>query len=246
MTPDSHDEAVRELFALRDADSRRRLVEIFEPLARRLALRFRGRGVATDDLLQVARLGLLNAIDRFDTDRGVKFTTYAGRTIVGEIKHHFRDQAWSLRVPRQLQNLWLETSDAVDVLSQKLARSPTINEIADHIGVEAEDVLEALDAGGAYTATSLERPVVEGDAPIGDLIGNLDPGLAATEEYGSLLDRLRSLPQREQTIVYLRFFEGRTQSEIAEVIGVSQVHVSRLLAKTLETLRTHLSDDFAE
>jgi RNA polymerase sigma-B factor len=227
------------LFARRQQPEERRiLVEMHDELAQRLARRFRGRGVAIDDLIQVARFGLLNAIDRFDPERGIKFTTFAGRTIIGELKHHFRDQSWSVRAPRSLQNLWLETSRAVDHLSQRLLRSPTIAEIADYLDVEEERVLEALDAGGAYTAASLDQPVAgDADTSVGDLIGDLDPAMQHSEARSTLADHIRSLPQRERTIVYLRFFEGRTQSEIAAEVGVSQVHVSRLLTKTLDDLR---------
>jgi RNA polymerase sigma-B factor len=230
---DRHDEA-----------NRRRIVEIYDPLAQRLARRFRGRGVAPDDLVQVARFGLMNAIDRFDPERGVKFTTFAGRTVIGELKHHFRDHAWSLRVPRSLQNLWLETSKAVDELTQKLARTPTIADISEHIGVPEEDILEALDAGEAFTAGSLDQPLGdEGGAPIGDLLGSIDAALDAVDEHSTLSEHLRMLPQREQTILYLRFFDGLTQSEIADEIGVSQVHVSRLLSRTIDHLRRVVSGD---
>ncbi|HSJ72073.1 MAG TPA: SigB/SigF/SigG family RNA polymerase sigma factor [Acidimicrobiia bacterium] len=242
--PDQDQEAL-ELFSRRaDADARRRIVEIYDPLAQRLASRFRGRSVDRDDLIQVARFGLINAINRFDPDRGVKFTTYAGRTIIGELKHHFRDHAWSLRVPRSLQNLWLEVSRAVDPLTQSLGRVPTITEISEYLAVPAEDVLEALDAGSAFSVGSLDQPVGdEGGSVVGDLIGSLDAALDLADERSSIAEHLRALPDRERTILYLRFYEGRTQSEIAQEIGVSQVHVSRLVSKVIEQLRDAIRGD---
>jgi RNA polymerase sigma-B factor len=245
--PDQDQEAL-ELFARRtDADARRRIVEIYDPLAQRLASRFRGRGVDRDDLIQVARFGLINAIDRFDPERGVKFTTYAGRTIIGELKHHFRDHAWSLRVPRSLQNLWLEVSRAVDPLTQSLGRAPTITEISAHLEVPAEDILEALDAGSAFNAGSLDQPVGDdGGAVVSDLIGAFDASLDMAVERSSIAEHLAALPDRERTILYLRFYEGRSQSEIADEIGISQVHVSRLLSKVIEHLRGAVRNEIGE
>lgn len=236
--PDLDQEALELFASRREPDARRRIVEIYDPLAHRLASRFRGRGVPRDDLIQVARFGLMNAIDRFDPERGVKFTTFAGRTIIGELKHHFRDHAWSLRVPRSLQNLWLEVSRAVDPLTQQLGRAPTIAEISVHLEVPEEEILEALDAGSAFNAGSLDQPLGdEGGASVGDLIGGNDTTLDTADERSSIAEHLAALPERERTILYLRFYEGRTQSEIAEEVGVSQVHVSRLLAKVIEQLR---------
>jgi RNA polymerase sigma-B factor len=231
-----------ELFDQRtEPDAKRELVEMFDGLAQRLARRFRGRGVALDDLVQVARYGLLKAIDRFDPEREVMFSTYAGRTIIGEIKHYFRDQAWSVRVPRSLQNLWLDVSRAVDELTHSLGRSPSILEIADQLEVDEEQVLEALDAGAAYTASSLDRTVGEdGESTVVDHIGDVDPEFETAAVRGALVGHLRTLPERERTVLYLRFFDGRTQAEIAMEIGVSQVHVSRILSRTLEDLRAEL------
>jgi RNA polymerase sigma-B factor len=231
--------ALEDLFDNRDdPEVKRELVETFDGLAHRLARRFRGRGVALDDLVQVARYGLLKAIDRFDPEREVLFTTYAGRTIVGEIKHYFRDQAWSVRVPRSLQNLWLEVSRVVEDLTHTLGRSPTIGEIAALLEVDEETVLEALDAGAAYTATSLDRPVDDaGDVAVVDQIGEPDPGFESAANRGDMETHLKDLPERERRILYLRFFEGRTQAEIADDVGVSQVHVSRILTRTLTQLR---------
>ena len=228
-----------------DPEVKRELVETFDGLAQRLARRFRGRGVALDDLVQVARYGLLKAIDRFDPEREVLFTTYAGRTIVGEIKHYFRDQAWSVRVPRSLQNLWLEVSRVVEELTHALGRSPTITEIAEQLDVDEESVLEALDAGGAYTAASLDRPIDEsGEVAVVDQIGEPDPGFDSAASRGEMESHLKDLPDRERRVLYLRFFEGRTQAEIADDIGVSQVHVSRILTRTLIQLRDALDSGF--
>jgi RNA polymerase sigma-B factor len=232
-------EAIEDLFANREqSDAKRELVETFDGLAQRLARRFGGRGVALDDLVQVARFGLLKAIERYDVDRGIQFSTFAGRTIIGEIKHYFRDQAWSVRVPRALQNLWLDVSRTVDELTHALGRSPAISEIAETLDVSEEEVLEALDAGAAYTASSLDRPIgEEGDVTVVDQIGEVDPEFETAAVRGAMSEELRALPERERTILYLRFFDGKTQSEIAEEIGVSQVHVSRILSRTLDQLR---------
>jgi len=239
---DSDAPRLLELFRERDQpDAKRELVEMFDGLAQRLARRFRGRGVALDDLVQVARYGLLKAIDRFDPEREVQFSTYAGRTIIGEIKHYFRDQAWSVRVPRSLQNLWLEVSRTVDELTHSLGRSPTIAEIAEQLEVDDEQVLEALDAGAAYTASSLDRTVGEdGETTLVDHLGDVDPEFETAAVRGALAVHLRTLPERERMVLYLRFFDGRTQGEIAQEIGVSQVHVSRILSRTLEDLREEL------
>lgn len=231
------------LFARRhEPDARRELVERYDYLAQRLARRFLGRGIALDDLVQVARFGLLNAIDRFDVDYGTRFSTFAGRTIIGEIKHHFRNKAWSIRVPRSLQNLWLKTSDAVEELSQRLGRSPRISEIAEHLDAEPEEVLEAMDAGGGYSAASLDRPVgKERRMPLVDLLGDADRRIEDSAEWSDMAEAVQTLEARERSILYMRFFEGKTQREIGSEIGISQVHVSRLLRRTLEELREHVA-----
>jgi len=214
----------------------------YDYLVKQLARKFSGRGADLDDLEQVARLALLSAADRFDADRGVKFSTYAGRTIIGEIKHYFRGHAWSVRVPRSLQELWLRTSKATSELSQKLGRSPTIPELAEFLDVTEEEVLEALDAGGGLRPASLDSPV-GGDGStttLGAMLGERDPGLSDALGWTEIEPAVESLDERDRTIVYLRFFEGKTQDEIAEVIGVSQVHVSRLLRGALEQIREAL------
>ncbi len=231
----------RELFARRDdPDARAELVERYDYLAQHLARRFSGRGTELDDLVQAARFGLVNAIDRYDPDRGVKFSTYAGRTIVGEIKHHFRAHAWSLRVPRSLQNLWMRTSDANEELTQSLGRSPTVRELAEHLDVGTDEVLAAMEAGGEMRAASLDRPVGSSDgsaAEMVDFVGERDRRLQNAPEWAAIEPELANLAERDQTVLYLRFFEGRTQQEIAEHIGVSQVHVSRLIRSAVETVR---------
>lgn len=240
----SEDRDDRELFADRhDPATRAAIVDRYDVLAQRLARKYRGRGTALEDLVQVARFGLLNAIDRFDPDRGVKFSTFAGRTIIGEIKHHFRREAWSVRVPRSLQNRWLRTSTAIEELSQRLGRNPSVAEIADWLDLDEDEVLEAMDAGGGFRSSSLDRPV--GDdrgASVGDLMGGRDASLERAPDRTRLGDAMEELPDRERTILYLRFFEGRTQKEIAGRVGVSQVHVSRLLRQTLEDLRARMEE----
>ncbi len=223
-----------------DPAARAELIEAYQPLADRLARRFRGRGESYDDLRQSASIGLINAVDRFDPDYGVKFATYATRTIVGELKRHLRDRAWSVRVPRGLQEAALEAGRAREHLSHRLGRSPTIAELAVDMGRAQEDVIEALEAGSAYTAASLDRPVDSGDegsATIGELIGIEDVDLQLAERWPDVAEAVRRLPERERAILYLRFFEDRTQTEIAEQVGISQMHVSRLLRKSLAELR---------
>jgi len=237
------DREERELFEdLPDEAARGELARRFLPLAEYLTRRFAGRGEASEDLFQVASLGLLNAIDRFDTARDVQFSTYAAVTIVGELKRHFRDKGWSIRVPRRLQEIGLRVNGALPALYQELRRSPTIAEIAERIGASDEDVLEAMEASQAYSTTSLETPASEeGAAPI-DVLGGDDPSIAMLDEWATIAPAVRELPERERTVLYLRFFKGLTQSEIADQIGVSQMHVSRILAHTLRTLREAVDD----
>jgi len=240
---DRPDEAeVLALFAAvgSDAGARDEIALRFQPLAEYLARKFAGRGEPFDDLVQVANIGLLNAIDRFDPDRGAQFSTYAAATIVGELKRHFRDKGWSIRVPRGLQELGLRLNRVLPVLAQTLGRSPTIAELALELAVTEEDVVEAMDAIQAYSTTSLDAPVgEEGFAPI-DTLGEPDPSMDALDEWATLAPAVRELPERERKVLYLRFFSGLTQSEIAAQIGVSQMHVSRILSQTLELLREHV------
>jgi RNA polymerase sigma-B factor len=229
----------RELFGMvpKDTAAREELTRRFLPLAEYLARRFSGRGESLDDLFQVASLGLLNAIDRFDLHRDVQFSTYAAVTIVGELKRHFRDKGWAVRVPRRLQEIGLRINAVLPELSQQLGRSPTIDEIAARCDANAEEILEAMEASQAYATSSLDAPASEdGAAPI-EVLGSDDPSLELLDEWASVAPAVRDLPQRERTVLYLRFFRGLTQSEIAREVGVSQMHVSRILSQTLRGLR---------
>jgi len=228
----------------RDASLRDRVVEAHLGLAEYLARRFSNRGEPLDDLVQVASVGLIKAVDRFDPSREVEFSTYATHTIVGELKRHFRDKGWSVRAPRRMQELYLRLGNVISVLSQELGRSPTVPELATEAGVSEEEVLEALEAGQAYRSTSIDAPGSAGARAAGEEgdtlashLGGLDPELVEAERRAELSPLIASLPEREQTILYMRFFEGLTQSEIATRLDISQMHVSRLLARSLEQLR---------
>ena len=236
------DREVAEWFSrLPDPTARDELAARFRPLAAYLARRFAGRGESIEDLDQVAAIGLLNAIDRFDVDRNVRFSTYAAATIVGELKRHFRDKGWAIRVPRRLQELAVRLNQALPELTGSLGHTPTIPELAAHLEVEPEDVVEAMDAAQAYSTTSLETPVGEaGMAPV-DTLGETDESMELVHEWATLEPAVAKLPARERRVLYLRFFRGLTQSEIAEDIGVSQMHVSRILTQTLHRLRADVA-----
>jgi RNA polymerase sigma-B factor len=231
---------VAALFArLPDPGARDEIAVRFVPFAEYLARRFAGRGEPLDDLNQVANVGLLNAIDRFDPSRNVRFSTFAAATIVGELKRHFRDKGWALRVPRRMQELAVRINQVLPELTQRFGRSPTIPELAEHLDVSADDIVEATEAVQAYSTTSLDAPIGgEGRAPV-ESIGAEDPSLELLEEWSSLAPAVAELSPRDRRVLYLRFFRGLTQSEIAQDIGVSQMHVSRILAQTLEKLRRH-------
>jgi RNA polymerase sigma-B factor len=220
-----------------DPDAIENLVRHFMPLAEHLAARFVGRGEAREDLEQVARLGLVHAVNRYDSERGVQFATFATVTIVGELKRHFRDKGWSVRVPRNLQEAAIFVSKTTLRLSQELGRSPTIEELSERTELPTETVLEALEAVQAYSTSSLEIPVSEDGTTTGDLIGDEDPQMAVSEDWLAIAPMIRELPPRERRILYLRFFKDMTQTEIAQEIGISQMHVSRLLTQTLAKLR---------
>ncbi|HZN42093.1 MAG TPA: SigB/SigF/SigG family RNA polymerase sigma factor, partial [Actinomycetota bacterium] len=211
--------------------------EEFLPLAEYFARRFSGRGEPIEDLTQTASLGLLNAIDRFDPDRGVPFATYAAATIVGELKRHFRDRGWALRVPRNVQETAILVNRTMSSLWQDLGRAPTVPEIASAADIGEDDVLQALDALQAYTTDSLDAPTSDASSTAAESIGQEDVSFEISEEWLSLAPALRDLPERERMILYLRFFEGKTQTEIAEELGISQMHVSRLVSQSLEKLR---------
>ena len=221
---------------------REELVEAHLPLVEYLARRFRNRGEPLDDLVQVATIGLIKSVDRFDLDRGVEFSTYATPTIVGEIKRHFRDKGWAIRVPRRLQELKLSLTKATSELSQKNGRSPTVAELAGHLGLTEEEILEGLESANAYSAVSLDAPDGgDDDSPaVADSLGMMDDALEGVEYRESLKPLLEQLPAREKRILLLRFFGNMTQSQIASELGISQMHVSRLLARTLAQLRTGL------
>ncbi|MGH3734579.1 MAG: RNA polymerase sigma factor SigF [Micromonosporaceae bacterium] len=218
---------------------RERVIELYLPLAEYLARRFRNRGEPYDDLSQVAVVGLIKSVDGYDAGRGVEFASYAIPTIVGELKRHFRDKGWSVRVPRRLQELKLEIARAAGELTQRLKRSPTVADLAEHLELSEEDVISGLDTAGAYSALSLHTPVSgqENGPEVVDLLGGEDPGLRSVEDRATLRPLIRKLPEREQRIIALRFFGNLTQSQIAEQIGISQMHVSRLLARSLRQLR---------
>ena len=229
----------KELRATGDPAKREELARLHLPLVEYLAKRFKDRGEPLDDLIQVGSVGLLKAIDRFDLDREVEFSTYATPTIVGELKRYFRDKGWAVRVPRRLQELSLRLNKIVAQLTQDLGRSPTVSELAKAAGVSEDEVLEALESGQAYSTTSLDAPSGDDDdAPMrGDRIGEEDVRLDNLEYFASLAPLIEQLPERERKILYLRFFKGMTQSKIAEQVGISQMHVSRLLTRILEFLR---------
>jgi RNA polymerase sigma-B factor len=223
-----------------DTVARDRLIEMHAPLARYLARRFEGRRESLEDLTQVAMLGLVKAIDRFDVSREIQFTTYASATIVGELKRHFRDKGWSVRVPRRLQEAGLLVAGAIGSLNQELGRSPTIAEIADRTSLTEEEVLEATEAANAYSAQSLDVPIDEHGTTAAARLESNDDALDTMLGWASVAPAIRRLPERERRILFLRFFHDRTQSEIAQELGVSQMHVSRLLTKTLQQLRGSL------
>jgi RNA polymerase sigma-B factor len=222
--------------------ARDQLVALHLPLVEHLARRFRNRGEPYDDLMQVGTIGLIKAIDRFDPDRGLEFSTYATPTVVGEIKRHFRDKGWAIRVPRRLQELRLSLGLAGAELAQELGRSPTVGELADRLGLEPEVVLEGIESGNAYTTLSLDAPGAADDprTPVGQAIGIEDDALENVEYRAALRPLLAKLDERERRILLLRFFGGKTQCQIANEVGISQMHVSRLLARTLESLRGDL------
>jgi len=242
-----------ELFGVRaDPDSteaerytaREELVHLHLPLVEHCARRFRNRGEPFEDLVQVGTIGLLKSIDRFDSERGVEFSTYATPTIIGEIKRHFRDKGWAIRVPRRLQELRMQITSTTAELTQQLGRSPTPRELAESIGCTVEEIVEGLESGNAYSTLSLDAgdDSDDGAATMLDAIGVEDESIAQVEVRESIKPLLAGLEPREKKILLLRFFRNMTQSQIAEEIGVSQMHVSRLLTRTLTQLREGLED----
>ncbi|MCQ9132528.1 RNA polymerase sigma factor SigF [Streptomyces sp. IBSBF 2807] len=223
------------------AEMRNQLVRMHLPLVEHLARRFRNRGEPLDDLTQVATIGLIKSVDRFDPERGVEFSTYATPTVVGEIKRHFRDKGWAVRVPRRLQELRLALTTATAELSQQHGRSPTVHELAEKLAISEEEVLEGLESANAYSTLSLDVPDTDDESPaVADTLGAEDEALEGVEYRESLKPLLEDLPPREKRILLLRFFGNMTQSQIAQEVGISQMHVSRLLARTLAQLREKL------
>lgn len=243
MTPETSGVGESEAQLLRryrdgDLSVRDRLVRSYMPLARRLASRYRHTAESQEDLEQVAYLGLIKAIDRYDPDLG-PFVRYAVPNVLGELKRHFRDKGWGIHVPRSLQERFLKINEAVEQLSASLGRSPSPDDVAKHTGFTLEEVLEALDASSAYSPVTLDAPHPgdpDGERTLGDSLGGDDPGFEYVELGSAFAPAFRALPRREQTILHLRFMEDLTQSEIAERVGVSQMHVSRLLRRSLDRL----------
>ena len=229
-----------------DMEAREQLVMSHLNLVRFLASKFKNRGEPLDDLVQVGYLGLLKAIDRFDPDRGLEFTTYATPTILGEIKRHFRDKGWSVRVPRRLQELSAKVNQATDTLTTQFQRSPTIQEIADYLDASVDEVLEAMESSSAYSSVPLEGTgsSENDDAPsVIDRYGSEDNELAFTDDRLVIEEALKGFSPREREVIELRFLKGMTQIEIAEQLGISQVQVSRLLRRTLKKIQDKIDPD---
>jgi RNA polymerase sigma-B factor len=236
-------ELLRRYHELGDVEAREELIEQYLPLVRSLARRYANRGEQLEDLVQVGSIGLIKAIDRFDVDRGVELTTYATPNIIGEIKRHFRDKGWSVRVPRGLQELNVRLSQLLERLTVELERSPTIAELAEAADVTEEEVLEALESGQAYTTVSLSAPGGGGeDSELDPLesLGELEHEYEVSEDRAVLAPGLDVLDERERRIIHLRFWEGLTQSQIAAQVGISQMHVSRLIRRSLEKVRAEI------
>jgi RNA polymerase sigma-B factor len=229
-----------------DLQAREQLIERYMSLVRSLARRYAYRGEQLDDLVQIGAIGLIKAIDRFDLERGVELTTYATPNIIGEIKRHFRDKGWSVRVPRGLQELNVQVSKLVEQLTVQLGRSPTIAELAEAAGVEEENVLEALESGRAYSSVSLSPGGAtdeEGELDPLESLGSEEHEYEVSEDRAVLAPGFKVLDERERRILHLRFFSGLTQSQIAEQIGISQMHVSRLIRRSLEKIRQEIAEE---
>jgi RNA polymerase sigma-B factor len=239
-------ELLRRYHATGDPVVREELVARFLPLARSLAMRYSGGGEPSDDLVQVASLGLIGAIDRFDPQRGVPFGAFAGPTILGELRRHFRDRVWTLRVPRGLQERIREVEEAITKLANDYERSPTIGQIAERLEITEDEVLEALEASDARRTMSLDQPTAgddPGDTSVGDRVGRDDPGFELVEERSALRAGTRALSDLEREVLRLRFVEDLTQSKIAARVGYSQMHVSRILRRALERMRATAQAD---
>lgn len=240
----------REFAATRQRSVRNRLVERHMGLAAHIANRYRRANMSDDDLRQVAMVGLVKAVDRFDPEYGGSFSSFAGPTIEGEIKRHFRDRSWVVRVPRSAKELHLQVRRASDELSHEIGRSPSVDEIARHLAVDRDDVLRGLSAGAAYNVGSIDSvPGGDGSDTGMDrraVLAAVDSGFEDTENREVILDLLDRLPEREREIVRLRFYERRSQSEIGEIVGISQMHVSRLLRRSFDQMREWLDEPPAD
>ena len=236
-------QVIRDYFETRSPEARETILESYQGLAYSLAARFSQRGEELDDLNQVALIGLLKAVDRFDPYRGAELTTFATATILGELKRHLRDRGWSVRLPRRIHDLHMRAQQAVDELSQELGRSPTMVEIAKHLDTTLEDVVEALDAGGLRHSSSIEAPVPSADDhALTSRLGQEDLNMDEVEERLSLSPLVARLPYRQRRILGLRFVAGCSQTEIASMVGISQMQVSRLLARSLAQLRAWVAE----
>ena len=242
--PESDKVLLRRYHEEGDLAAREQLIEQYMSLVRSLARRYAYRGEQLEDLVQIGAIGLIKAIDRFDVNRGVELTTYATPNIIGEIKRHFRDRGWSVRVPRGLQELNIQLSRLLEELTVQLSRSPTIAELAKAAEVTDEEVLEALESGRAYSSLSLSVGASqdeEGELDPLESLGTEEPRYALTEDLAVLAPGFRVLDERERQILHLRFFEGLTQSQIAQQVGISQMHVSRLIRRSLEKIRAEIA-----
>src|SRR3954462_5951399 len=229
-----------------DLQAREELIEQYMSLVRSLARRYSYRGEQLEDLVQIGAIGLIKAIDRFDIDRGVELTTYATPNIIGEIKRHFRDRGWSVRVPRGLQELNIQLSRLLEEVTVQLSRSPTIAELAKAAEVSEEEVLEALESGRAYSSLSLSAgPGQDEDGDLNPLesLGTEEHEYEVSEDRAIIEPGFRVLDDRERMILHLRFFKGLTQSQIAQQVGISQMHVSRLIRRSLEKIRDEIAED---
>jgi len=251
LTHESDKVLLRRYHEQGDLAARKQLIEQYMSLVRSLARRYSYRGEQLEDLVQIGAIGLIKAIDRFDVNRGVELTTYATPNIIGEIKRHFRDRGWSVRVPRGLQELNIQLSRLIEELTVQLSRSPTIAELAKGAGVSEEEVLEALESGRAYSSLSLSAGSGghddDGELDPLESLGTEEPQYEGSEDRAVLAPGFRVLDERERKILHLRFFEGLTQSQIAQQVGISQMHVSRLIRRSLEKIREEIAaDDFDE
>ncbi|HET6642625.1 MAG TPA: SigB/SigF/SigG family RNA polymerase sigma factor [Gaiellaceae bacterium] len=246
MTPTDDKLLLRRYHENGDLQAREQLIERYMSLVRSLARRYAYRGEQLDDLVQIGAIGLIKAIDRFDLERGVELTTYATPNIIGEIKRHFRDKGWSVRVPRGLQELNVQVSKLMEQLTVQFGRSPTIPELAEAAGVEEEAVLEALESGRAYSSVSLSSgggSDEDGELDPLESLGSEEHEYEVSEDRAVLAPGFKVLDERERRILHLRFFRGLTQSQIAEQVGISQMHVSRLIRRSLEKIREEIAEE---